>query len=206
MPMKTTSTKTLTATVKQLDVVVLAVHALGGDRKSVDTEDIAVKSHELAPGMFTWQKYPGQINLELVRVNLSNAKKKTYGTLLTGSGREGWRLSARGLNWVTSNAKRLLKGGLQWSAESRTAGSVDTMRKRREKKRLLASRAWETWHDSKPISVRDARALFRIDEYSTGKMSEIKVVRLQALFDDDGNISPFLKDAGVLVMETGGSK
>ena len=196
----------LTDGARRQDVVVLAVYMLGGDRKSIDTEEMAVKCHELAPGMFSWQKYPEQINLELVRVRLSEAKNPKCGALLTGSGRQGWRLSTKGLRWATSHGKDLLRGGLQWNTESRKAGSVDTVRKRREKTRLLASPAWKNWSDGQPISVRDARDLFRIDEYSTGKMLEIKMVRLQSLFEDEEAMSRFLKETGNLVLETGESE
>ena len=72
-----------------VDVVTWAVFLLGGDLNPVDTEDVAVKAHDLAPGRFAWQKYPGQINLELVRVHLSDAKKVNNGRRLSGSGRQG---------------------------------------------------------------------------------------------------------------------
>src|SRR5436309_240036 len=173
--MKKESKKTLTNSTKQLDVVMLAVYLLGGEKKSVDTEDVAVKCHELAPGIFSWRKYPGQINLELVRVNLSNAKKPDYDEMLSGSGREGWRLSLNGVDWVSSQGKALLKKGrIELNLARASAGSVDTVRKKREKTRLLSSAAWKNWNEGKPILIRDARNLFRIDEYATGKMLEIK--------------------------------
>lgn len=104
---------------------------------------------------------------------------------------------------MASRGKELQKASVHWNSEKRKAGSVDTQRKQREKKRLQSSPAWESWNNGIPVSVRDARDLFRIDEYSTGKMLEIKVVRLQSLFTDDADISRFLKDAGNLVLETG---
>jgi len=201
--MKKDSKNTLTKRATQLDFVILAVYALGGDQRSIDTEDIAVRCHKLAPGMFSWRKYPELPNLEIVRVVLSNAKKDQYGTLLSGSGREGWRLSANGLSWMASRGKELKKTGVHWNNEKRIAGSVDSQRKQREKKRLLSTPAWESWDKGEPVTVRDARNLFRIDEYSTGKMLEIKVVRLQSLFTNDADISRFLINAGSLVLETG---
>ncbi len=71
---------------------------------------------------------------------------------------------------------------------------------------MFASPAWKNWSDGQPISVSDARSLFRIDEYSTGKMLEIKVVRLQSLFEDDEAMSRFLFETGNLVLETGESE
>lgn len=201
--MNNATKNTLTKDATQLEFVVIAVNSLGGSRKSIDTEEVAVKCHELSPGLFSWRKYPEQINLELVRVVLSNAKKHQYGELLTGSGREGWRLTAKGLDWMASRGKELLGADMQWNANKRSAGSVDTKRKQREKARLLRSNAWKGWKEGAPFSVRDAREVFRIDDYSTGKMLEIKIVRLQSLFQEDLEINPFLRDAGALVLETG---
>jgi hypothetical protein len=195
------SQNTLTKPARQLDIVVVAVHLLGGDRKSVDTEDVAVKCHELAPGMFSWRKYPNQINLELVRVALSDAKKRSYGQLLSGSGREGWRLSPRGIDWITSEGEALLnKGSVRIDRERLSAGSVDAVRKRREKTRIFSSAAWKSWTEQKTISLRDARNLFRIDEYVTSKMLDNKVVRLRSQFEDDEQINPFIRKAAELVL------
>ena len=33
-------------------IVVLAAYLLGGERKPIDTEDLAIKAYELAPGRF----------------------------------------------------------------------------------------------------------------------------------------------------------
>lgn len=195
----------LTKSLRCLDVVVLAVSVLGGDAKAIDTEDVAVRAHEIAPGMFSWRKFPDQINLELVRVSLSDAKKPQNGGLLLGSGREGWRLSASGLAWVSIIGKSSVSADLPASARERRAGSIDSVRRDDERKRLLATPAWKSWGAGEAISVREARAVFRLNEYSTPKMSEIKIVRLQAMFDDDAAIGAFLRSAGALVLDTGGA-
>ena len=57
------------------EIVTLAVYLLGGESKAIDTEDVAVKANEIAPGRFNWRKYPHQINIENVRTFLSDAKK-----------------------------------------------------------------------------------------------------------------------------------
>ena len=201
--MKNESKNSLTNNARQLDVVVLAVYLLGGDKKAIDTEDIAVKSHELSPGMFSWQKFPDQINLEIVRVQLSNAKKQQCGELISGSGREGWRLSSNGVDWISGTGKELLKKELHWNPQRGSAGSVDTVRKKREKVRLLKSEAWKSWTKGEPLSLRDTQILFRIDGYSTGKMLEIKIVRLLSLFEDDPEIGQFLRQASDLAREIG---
>jgi len=48
------------------EIVTIAVFLLGGESHAVDTEDIAVKANEIAPGRFSWRKYPDQINIETV--------------------------------------------------------------------------------------------------------------------------------------------
>jgi hypothetical protein len=192
---------TLTAAPRQLDVVIIAVHVLGGGRKSVDTEDVAVKCHELAPGMFSWRKYRNQINLELVRVALSDAKKRSYGQLLSGSGREGWRLSPRGIDWITSKGDKLLRDGFaRIDHERSSAGSVDAVRKKRERSRIFSSAAWKSWSEEKTISLRDARKLFRIDEYATNKILDNKVVRLRSQFEEDEQVRPFIREAAELIL------
>src|SRR5262249_29068086 len=70
----------------QAEIVTLAVYRLGGAQRAIDTEDAAVEAHRIAPGRFSWKKYPDQINLELIRVFLSDAKKNK---LVVGSGRTG---------------------------------------------------------------------------------------------------------------------
>jgi len=195
------SQKTLTKPPRQLDIAILAVHLLGGGRKSVDTEDVAVKCHDLAPGLFSWQKYRDQINLEIVRVVLSNAKKRSYGQLLSGSGREGWRLSPRGIDWIASKGDELLHEGFApVDRERLSAGSVDAVRRRRERSRILSSAAWKSWSEQKTISLRDARNLFRIDGYATNKILDNKVVRLRSQFEDDEQISPFIREAAELIL------
>jgi len=199
--MKEKGKKTLTEYTKQIDVVMLAVYLLGGEKRSIDTEDVAIKSHELAPGMFSWQKYPDQINLEIVRVNLSNAKKPEYREMLSGSGREGWRLTSRGIDWIASDGQLLLEqDALSWDSKRTNAGSVDSVRKRREKKRILSSSAWASWNDGEPLNQQETQLIFRIDEYATEKMAEIKIVRMRSLFEEDEEIGAFLREAAKHVL------
>lgn len=187
---------------KQYEVAVAAVYLLGGTSRAVDTEDVAVKCHELAPSLFSWQKYKEHPNLELVRVSLSDAKKLKNGKLLTGSGREGWRLSSKGLDWL---ANKKNTGFLDVASEIRQgeskAGSIDAVRKQREHTRITSSDAWKEWSEGKSLSFRHARHVFRIDEYTTDKMLEIKISRLRAMFENDLEVSRFLEEAGHVLLK-----
>ena len=193
--MKKDSQKDLTH-VTQIDIVVLAVYLLGGAGEPIDTERIAVRCHVLAPGTFAWRLFPDQINLELVRVVLSNAKKKPSGILLQGSGRDGWRLTANGLRWCQEHLSLIKEMGITVSQSRRKAGSIDARRADRERNRVESSDAWRQWDSGMPISPEAAQLLFRIDSYSSGTMVEAKVVRLQAMFESDERMMSFLRQAG----------
>jgi hypothetical protein len=176
------------------EIVTWAVSLLGGGHRRVDTEDIAYKAFQLAPKRFSWRKYPQQINLELVRVYLSDAKKPEHGEMLTGSGRTGWSLTRKGLAWIASARSRLreLK-----STEPRTgafrAGSVDSSRYDRERKRILSLPAWARWSEGdKSIVLAEAREVFRLDSYATSSVREAKLTRLREMFGEDKELNSFL--------------
>lgn len=186
----------LTESLRQYHVVTAALHQLGGGSRAVDTEDVAVRSFELAPQLFCWQKYPQHINLELVRVALSDAKKPKNGGLTSGSGRAGWRLTQRGLAWAQQSLLTETRpAAVTTGRGKRTAGSVDVVRRNREKARLQGSLAWRAWNEGQAISQRDARALFRIDQYTTDEMVEMKIVRLLDMPWNDSQVARFLNRA-----------
>lgn len=180
-------------------VVVFAVLQCGGDNAFVDTEDVAVAANRLAPGRLTWRKYPDQINLELVRVYLSDAKKPANGTLLLGTGVKGWRLSAQGLRWVRENEsafEEAFQSKLLSARPQRTA-SVTNSRTQRERERLCSTHAWQKWagNAKAEITQQDASEVFRIDSYASENLVDIKIGRLQQLFADDEQVSEFINFA-----------
>lgn len=186
----------MTSTPSHAELVVLAVHLLGGGVRPVDTEDVAIKVFELAPSRFSWRKYPQQINLELVRVSLSDAKKVEKGALLAGVGKTGWSLTEKGLKWASDASEKLLGKDLSRSREAGRGGSVDEQRWRRERERILSSRAWASWSKGdQTIATRDAAEVFRIDSYAVGRMRSLKITRLSELFANDAEVMPFLSRA-----------
>lgn len=176
------------------EVVTWAVSLLGGDQRRIDTEDVAVKAFQLARERFSWRKYPEQINLELVRVYLSDAKKPEHGELLTGSGRTGWSLTRKGLAWINSARSRLQELGTSEPKRGASrAGSVDSSRHDRERKRILTLPAWARWSEGdKSVVLAEAREVFRLDSYATASVREAKLTRLRAMFGDDKELSAFL--------------
>jgi hypothetical protein len=173
------------------EVVLLAVYLLGGETSPIDTEDIAVKANELAPGAFTWRKYVEQINLEIVRVILSNLKRAEDGNFLVGKGKDGWMLTERGLQFAKSFADN----------SSRASGSKTPLSQKEknwrksEKVRMLATTAFEKISSGQSDSVteQEAESFFRLDSYVTGKAREQKLLRAKNVFGDDPDLGEAIR-------------
>ncbi|HZR70895.1 MAG TPA: hypothetical protein VFB01_17780 [Burkholderiales bacterium] len=175
-----------TAALNNPQIVTVAVYVLGGDRRYVDTEDVAVKANELAPRRFAWRKHPDQINLELVRVYLSDAKKPEHGEYLRGSGNEGWMLTAEGLAYARQAARRLDPGLLARVPMS----PAERRQHARERRRLLATEAYAKFRAGHlgEVSRREAETFFRVDDYVVGAARERKIDRLLAMFSNDAEL------------------
>jgi hypothetical protein len=183
----------LTRKYSNSELVTLAVYLLGGRDRFVDTEDVAMKTHELSPGRFSWRKYPDQINLELVRVRLSEAKSEAHGSLIRGSTPRGWTLTAKGLEWASRVAADpdVLQPDSDGGRER--GGSVDAQRIDRERARIASCAAWTKWpHQANDISLRDAQEVFRIDSYATKDLQTTKIDRMRKSFLGDTTILDFI--------------
>ena len=106
------------------ELVVYVLGKLGGSFKSIHTEDIASKAHELFPDAFSWTKYTNLPDKDIVRVALTDARKERYGALVEGrSGQagghpsktnrartpDGWILTDSGIEWFNRKANSLAK-------------------------------------------------------------------------------------------------
>ncbi len=192
----------MTSQVTAADLVILALYQLGGGGTVVDTEDVAMRAHELGPGRFSWRKYPDQVNLEIVRVMLSNAHKSDNGNLVTGTGRSGWSLTDAGQRWAEANVGRLAGQDLSKPRSERSAGSIDERRWQRERRRMLTTDAWRQWNeadDASRVTLQAACEVFRIDRYVVGRSRELKINRIRELFADDDELSRFVEAAASVV-------
>jgi hypothetical protein len=183
------------------EVVTIAVFLLGGDTHPVDTEDIAKRANEIAPGRFTWRKYKDQINLEVVRVYLSDAKKKAKGQYLIGSGNHGWSLSEAGLAFARANADAVER--LEAAAPRENVGQ-DRVRRQRERARLMATDAYAkiaTGHASE-LTQRDAESFFRIDSYVQGDARHRRVATIANAHGDDPELGPVIAQLTAMIKES----
>ena len=157
-----------------------------------------MKAHEIAPLRFAWKKYPDQVNLELVRVYLSDAKKQSKGKLLAGSGREGWTLTTSGAKWASRLQVRSPRGPTLPKGSSRVS-TPTTERTRREAERLVGTRAWAAWSRGSGVEKGDAKDLFRVDAYADERTAALKVSRLRATLREYPEFDEFLSVASGLI-------
>ena len=180
-----------------VDVVVLALFFLGGDTEAVDTEDIAMKANQLAPGRFTWTKHPDQVNLEHVRVRLSDAKNNNEDGRVDGGGPAGWHLTAEGTRWA-----RAQRGRLASSLDERKR--VDQQSKRRlhlEKTRILGLPAWRKFSSGQSVGRREAEAVFRLNDYVRGPRRRLLIDRVASLLLHDEQLGSFATQMATLASE-----
>jgi hypothetical protein len=172
------------------EVVTIAVFLLRGETQAVDTEDIAVKAAEIAPGRFSWRKYPEQINFESVRRRLTTAADQ-YGYVI-GSQKDGWRLTDKGRAFVLA-----LPGYPQMFAEHRRPLSLRERQWRRlERERMLGSDMFERYVNSTQkhdFSLDDADRFFRLDEHVGAEQRRARVERALLLFGDDRELGGLVR-------------
>ena len=183
----------MTASLTSPELVTLAVYFLAPDGSRVDTEDVAVMARDLDSARFSWRKHPDQINLELVRVALSDAKKGEHGTLLTGSGNEGWSLTPGGVAFCAANHTRL-----ETTPRTRQPHPRDRLWTKREKARMLATRAYELFSLGRVNEVTPelAAGFFHLDEYIRGKARDRKIARLRVAFAEDRELAEAITEVG----------
>ncbi len=173
------------------EIVTLVVYLLGGDAQYVDTEDIAVKANELAPGRFTWRKYRDQINIDTVRKRLWDAATPEKGAYLAGSEKGGWMLTAAGLKFATNNISSVKSADLS----KERLGLKEKQWLRSERVRMLSSEAYAKVQSGQAdaVTFQEAEEFFRIDAYVTGPAREQKIMRALTTFGDDPDLGEAVK-------------
>jgi hypothetical protein len=173
------------------ELVTIAVYLLGADAKPVDLEEIAMKVNQLAPGRFTWKRYPGQINIKNVDAFLWDAKKPKNGNYVINSKRDEWILTAAGLAFASKMAPDL--EGVDLSRKVLSAKQRNWMR--RERERMLASEAYQKFSvgEGDKITAQEAQAFFRVDAYVTGPARSEKLLRATNVFGEDPELGPLIK-------------
>ena len=188
------------------EIVTLAVYECGGESSYIDTEDVAIKAQELAPGKFCWQKYPEHIDLESVKKRLFEVKDDPTKAYVIGSQKKGWILTLAGLKWAKKTSRNYV-AGVEVVSTKPIAGSADVNRYKRERKRIMGAEGWMLWlSDRESVTPQHAREIYRIDSYTTPESVRQKVERLNKLMIEDKDLSEFLAwIEGFLGVEHGSS-
>jgi hypothetical protein len=181
------------------EVVVLAAYLVGAQKTLADTEDIAVKANELAPGRFSWRKYKDQINIDTVRKRLWDATKLDKGAYLIGSEKMGWRLTKVGFDFARRSVKKTNASALSKERTSQTEGVLNA----RELRRMMLEDAFVKFAKSKAqeITKAEAERFFRIDDYVTGKSRSAKIERFKIIARKDKRLSLAIDFLTTLVRE-----
>jgi hypothetical protein len=181
-----------------VEIATVVVFLLGGQTRSVHTEDVAIRANEIAPGRFVWRKYPEHIDLQAVRFALENAKREHCGYLI-GAGKDGWMLTQAGLEFAEKNAQPFQISDLSGQRQS----EADKKWLRSERARLLSSNAFAKVRDGKEteVTTQEAAAFFRVDEYVIGMARDRKITRILNAFHDDPEIGPVATRVAELLNE-----
>lgn len=173
----------------------IAVALLGGDTEYIDREDIAVKLEEVAPGRFSWRKYPDRIDLVSVGVALRDAKKPKNGGLLMGSNAKGWMLSSSGLRWVKGFDFAELEAGEM--AEHRRDSIFANQEAERIRLRTTTAYKLYAAGEAEEIGVQDFYRFVRVNEYFLDRARRRRYAIVEGAVDDDEALShlwTFLKE------------
>lgn len=174
-----------------IEIITLAVFFLGGDSRHVETEDVAVKANELAPGRFAWVKYRDQINIHTIKTHLWDAKSERKGNLLLGSEKEGWMLSSIGLE-LARRRMEALKG---MKPQKKKLSAPEKQWMRTERVRMLGTEAYKkvVGSHASAVTLEEAETFFRLNAYVVGKARGRKLMRVLNLFGDDEKLGAVVK-------------
>ena len=154
----------------------------------VDREEAAIKVNDIAPGRFTWRKYPERIDLDVVSIALRGAKKTQNGGLIVGNNTTGWMLSPAGLKWIKTIDLDAIHEKL--SINKVKPVSISTNQEV-ERKRLCNTRAYKLFISgkSKAIALQDFYEFARVNEYFQTKARQRRYAIIANAVVDDSTLS-----------------
>lgn len=179
------------------EIVALAAHLAGGHRQRVDTEDVAMKANEIAPGRFSWRKYRDQIDLELIYKHLWDLTKPDKGGYVAGSKNEGWLMTLAGTEFAERALVRLKN--LRPAVEKRPKNEENWIR--RERSRMQGEAAYDKVLGGREaeITQTEAERFFRLDDYVIGAARARKIQQAEIDFRNDAELGPVVKKLAAIV-------
>lgn len=164
--------------IKNIELVTIALYQIGGATKSKDTEDIAVQVDKIDPERFKWKnkKYKKFIDKSLVLESLKAAKNRAIGSFLNGNDDKGWILTSTGLKF-SKNSKKLFSGLI---IRKKRLTKIEKNYLLREEYRIVNTDAYIKFvtGKKKEISQIDLKKLFKIDDYTSIKDLDTRIIKL----------------------------
>ena len=174
--------------IKNIELVTLALYQLGGTNKSIDTEDIAVKSDEIDNERFKWRnkKYKKFVDRGLILESLNAARVRKIGSFLKGNDDKGWILTTEGLKFC-KNSKHKFNHTV---VRKKRLSKVDKKYLIREETRIKNTEAFNKYFygDKKNITKEEIKMLFKVDDYTSKSDLQKRIVNLLGNFQDEDNI------------------
>jgi hypothetical protein len=175
----------------RVEIVALAICLLSGEGQFVDIEDIAAAANNLAPGRFTWKRYPDQIDINAVRRCLLAAAKPKNGNLVTGSMRTGWALTEHGAEFARNHEEYHHGGELLVTGLSKEESRFLAW----QKKRIQAHPAYKKVAGglAREVTSRDAESFFLLDRATQASARKQKIEQYIRCFANDPEICPVIR-------------
>ena len=162
--------------IKNIELVTLALYQLGGTNKSIDTEDIAVKSDEIDNERFKWRnkKYKEFVDRGLILESLNAARVRKIGSFLKGNDDKGWILTTDGLKFC-KNSKHKFNHTV---VRKKRLSKVDKKYLIREETRIKNTEAFNKYFygEKKNITKEEIKTLFKVDDYTSKSDLQKRIV------------------------------
>jgi hypothetical protein len=155
--------------ISNTDIVLVVLADLGGRDRPIDVEDIAEAAWQAVPRRFSWPRHQQYPDLDAVDVTLRAAKKNEG--LVTGSKREGWMLSATGVDLASTREGAVRAfvdrhGRAGRTDNRRERGGMESAAQRRLEQLRGSDAAQKHGAGLLPdITVYDFMAFFNVNQY-----------------------------------------
>lgn len=188
------------------ELVTVACYLQQTKGQPADLEDIAVQAAALAPGRFSWRKYPDQIHLNAVRMALVHAMEGRT-PRVSRVGKTEFKLTARGLAWARKvvTDRSIPRPSPRRSIREQRAGDSTSQARlwvQHEGRRLRSQPAFEKFlHGlSDSVTRNEAEQFFRLDEYVSRETRRARVEQLGHAFAADSELGPAIRKLAHLVL------
>ncbi len=170
--------------IKNIELVTIALYEIGGATKSKDTEDIAIQADKIDDERFKWKnkKYKDYIDKGLILESLKAAKNRAIGSFLKGNDEKGWILTPNGLNF-SKNSKKLFSN---LKVRKKRLSKSEKNYLLREEYRIMNTDAFNKYYSNKQNQITDIdiKKLFKVDDYTTKKDLEKRILKLLDNFSE----------------------